>query len=84
MKDYETQSLLIIIKFVLVFIKTKKKSKIQTLDYMIYTRIYKSKRKKYIYTTLISKAEICYLSGHCISNPNVYIQDVTEVTSFCT
>lgn len=27
MKDYETQSLLIIIKFVLVFIKTKKNQK---------------------------------------------------------
>lgn len=49
MKGYETQSFLIIIMFVLVFIKTKKKSKFQTLNYMIYTRIYKGKRKNSMY-----------------------------------
>lgn len=48
---------------------------------MIYTRIYKNKQKKVLlYQT--STAEIS--TGYSVPNPNVYIHDVTEVTSFCT
>lgn len=64
----------------LVFIKTKKIKISDTELHDIYKNIQKLKEKNSIYYT--STEEIS--TGYSIPNPNVYIQDVTEVTSFCT